>query len=71
VRSPHWERLRPWLVALGAEIEPAGEGRWWVRGPDTAAIGALAAEHRVPLHELAPRRSSLKEAYLRMTGSGG
>jgi ABC-2 type transport system ATP-binding protein len=70
VRSPHWERLRPWLVASGAEIEPAGDGRWWVRGPDTAAIGTLAAEHRVPLHELAPRRSSLEEAYLRMTGTG-
>jgi ABC-2 type transport system ATP-binding protein len=47
-----------------------------VRAPDaarlaavlTGAIGDLAAAHAIGLHELTPRRSSLEEAYMTMTG---
>ena len=69
VRSPQWERLRPLLEARGARLEPDGRGRWQVTGPDAAAIGGIAARHGVQLHELSPRRPSLEEAYLGLTGT--
>jgi ABC-2 type transport system ATP-binding protein len=67
VRSPHWERLRKLLEARDAQLQPDRQGRWRVVGPDTAAIGQLAAEHRIALEELTPRRSSLEEVYVQMT----
>jgi ABC-2 type transport system ATP-binding protein len=67
VRSPHWERLRELLEGQGARMEPDRQGRWRVLGPDAAAIGRLAADHGIALHELTPRRSSLEEVYARMT----
>ncbi|HEX3214509.1 MAG TPA: ATP-binding cassette domain-containing protein, partial [Actinomycetota bacterium] len=70
VRSPHWERLRPRLAAMGARTEPEEDGRWRVVGPDAAAIGAVAVRHQLELHELSPRRASLEEVYLAMTGNG-
>ena len=70
VRSPDWERLRPRLEAMGARTEPEEDGRWRVVGPDAAAIGAVAVGHQLELHELSPRRASLEEVYLAMTGNG-
>jgi ABC-2 type transport system ATP-binding protein len=67
VRSPHWERLRELLEGQGARLQPDRQGRWRVLGPDAAAIGRLAADHGIALHELTPRRSSLEEVYVRMT----
>jgi ABC-2 type transport system ATP-binding protein len=69
VRSPQWERLRPLLQAGGARIEPGGEGRWRVLGPDAAGIGRVADRHRIQLHELSPQHPSLEEVYLRLTGT--
>jgi ABC-2 type transport system ATP-binding protein len=71
VRSPQWERLRPLLEAGAARVERAGQGRWRVLGLDPAAIGDVAARHRIHLHELSPRHPSLEEAYLRLTRNGG
>jgi ABC-2 type transport system ATP-binding protein len=67
VRSPQWERLRVVLEGRGAGVQPDLEGRWRVSGPDAAAIGELAAAHRIQLHELSPRFASLEEVYVRMT----
>ncbi|HEX2374792.1 MAG TPA: ATP-binding cassette domain-containing protein [Actinomycetota bacterium] len=67
VRSPQWERLGELLAGQGARLQPDRQGRWRVVGPDAAAIGQLAAEHGIALHELTPRRSSLEEVYVRMT----
>ncbi len=67
VRSPQWERLRVVLEGRGAGVQPDLEGRWRVHGPDAAAIGELAAAHRIQLHELSPRFASLEEVYVRMT----
>ena len=67
VRSPHWERLRPRLEAMGARTEPEEDGRWRVLGPDAAVIGAVAAGHQLELHDLSPRRASLEEVYLELT----
>ena len=67
VRSPQWKRLRELLEVRDAQLQPDRQGRWLVVGPDAAAIGQLAAEHRIALEELTPRRSSLEEAYVQMT----
>jgi ABC-2 type transport system ATP-binding protein len=67
VRSPQWERLRVVLEGRGAGVRPDLEGSWRVSGPDAAAIGELAAAHRIQLHELSPRFASLEEVYVRMT----
>jgi ABC-2 type transport system ATP-binding protein len=67
VRSPQWERLRRLLEGRGARVHPGPQGCWRVSGLDAATIGAIAATHQIQLHELAPRFSSLEEAYLRMT----
>ena len=67
VRSPQWERLRELLEGRDAQVQPDRQGTWRVLGPDAAAIGELAAEHRIALSELTPRRSSLEEVYVQMT----
>ena len=71
VRSPQWERLRPLLEAGAARVERDGQGRWRVLGLDPAAIGDVAARHRIQLHELSRQHPSLEEAYLRLTRNGG
>jgi ABC-2 type transport system ATP-binding protein len=38
-----------------------------VTGLDSAAVGELAALHRVVLHELSPRAASLEEAFMELT----
>jgi ABC-2 type transport system ATP-binding protein len=43
------------------------DGHIEVLGTTTDAIGELAAEHRVTLHELYTQRSSLEEAFMEMT----
>jgi len=67
VRSPQWQRLRTLLEGHGGHVQPGPQGSWRVSGPDTATIGAIAAAHQIQLHELAPRSSSLEEAYIQMT----
>lgn len=41
----------------------APRGGWRVAGPDAAAIGDLARDHGLAVHELAPAHSSLEEVY--------
>ena len=67
VRSPQWPGLRDLLEGRGARLRPDRQGRWRVLGLNAEAIGQLAAEHGIALHELTPRRSSLEEVYVQMT----
>jgi len=67
VRSPQWGRLRTLLEGRGAHVHSGPQGSWRVSGPDAATIGAIAAAHQIQLHELAPRSSSLEEAYIQTT----
>jgi ABC-2 type transport system ATP-binding protein len=67
VRSPQWEQLRALLEARGARMQPDRRGSWRISGPGASAIGELAADHRIRLHELTPRFSSLEEVYLQLT----
>ncbi|MBV9384327.1 MAG: ATP-binding cassette domain-containing protein [Streptosporangiaceae bacterium] len=69
VRSPQAAGLRGLLTGRGATVmEVPNDGGLSVRGMDAPGIGELAARHGIALHELTPRRSSLEEAYLNITG---
>lgn len=69
VRSPRPDQLATVLRGAGGLVQPEQAGGLRVSGPDAATIGELAARHGIPLHELAPRYSSLEEVYSRMTQS--
>ena len=69
VATPHPAELVALLTARGATVSGGRDGELDVEGMDAARIGDLAAEHRLPLHELTPRTASLEEAYLGLTGS--
>jgi ABC-2 type transport system ATP-binding protein len=68
VRSPQAPELSRRLAARGAAVMPQDDGAIVVTGMDAAAIGDLAAGHGIALHALVPRRASLEEAYLNLTG---
>jgi ABC-2 type transport system ATP-binding protein len=67
VRTPDVRGLRRALDAAGAAVTRDPTGGWRVTGLRAEEIGELAHEHRVPLHELAPRTSSLEEVYDALT----
>ena len=66
VRSPDAGRFAEMLIARGAAVRPI-EGGIEIVGPDSRAVGELAAAEGVVLHELTPKRASLEEAFLEMT----
>ncbi|MEU2573062.1 ATP-binding cassette domain-containing protein [Streptomyces anulatus] len=69
VRSPEPERLRTLLEAAGAHVRLDAGGGWRVDGPDAPAIGDLARDHGVSVHELTPAHSSLEEVYTTLSRS--
>jgi ABC-2 type transport system ATP-binding protein len=69
VRSPDATALREVLLGRGATVTGSEPSRLEVDGLAAEAIGAAAAEHRLVLHELTPRRASLEQAYMELTRS--
>jgi ABC-2 type transport system ATP-binding protein len=69
VRSPHIERLRQLMAAEGWHVEalPDDDGALEVFEVSAEAVGDLAGEHGVWLHELAVVQPSLEEAFMSMT----
>ncbi len=67
VRSPSLPELVAALASQGATVTPRDDGAAEVHGVDAAGIGDLAAARGIAVHELAPRRASLEEAYLSLT----
>jgi ABC-2 type transport system ATP-binding protein len=67
VRSPAAPTLAVLLHRRGATVTAHGDGALAVTGLDAAAIGDLAAAHRIPVHELAARHASLEEAFMELT----
>ena len=63
------ERLARRLTAFGAGVETAPDGALLVTGPDSRAIGELAAAERFVLYELTPVRASLEEAFMNLTNA--
>jgi ABC-2 type transport system ATP-binding protein len=69
VRSPRASDLAGLLTSRGAVVDADAGGALTVTGLDAPAIGDLAAARGIPVHELVPRRASLEQAYLELTGS--
>ena len=67
VRSPQADRLAAVLREAGASAEVDNTGALIVTGMESAAIGEAAADAGVVLHELAPQRASLEEAFMELT----
>jgi ABC-2 type transport system ATP-binding protein len=57
IRSPQRERLLDVLHGAGITVVESGSG----------AIGELAAQHQLVLHELSPQQASLEEAFMQLT----
>jgi ABC-2 type transport system ATP-binding protein len=67
VRSPHASDLREVLVGQGATVTSAEPGALQVAGLTAEQIADLAVERSMALHELAPQRASLEQAYMGLT----
>ena len=68
LRSPRAAELAGLITAAGGTVTPQDDGALVVTGLDAADIGDLAAGHGIALHALVPRRASLEDAYLDLTG---
>jgi ABC-2 type transport system ATP-binding protein len=67
VRSPDSERLADLIGRDGGGVTNDNTGALVVTGLDAAAVGELAASAGIVLHELAPQRASLEEAFMELT----
>ena len=68
VRSPEAVRLAEVLKAGGASVSATPDGALRVVGLAIEAVGEAAAAQGIALHELADRRASLEEAFMKLTG---
>jgi ABC-2 type transport system ATP-binding protein len=68
VRSPEADRLREALVAEGMSVAPLEDGALGVSEGTAERVGELAAANGIVLHELAPQKATLEEAFLELTG---
>jgi ABC-2 type transport system ATP-binding protein len=71
VRSPQAVRLRELLDAAGIAVSDGGAADRIVVAAGPEQVGELAAANGVVLHELTAETSSLEEAFLQLTSSGG
>ncbi|MEV0279173.1 ATP-binding cassette domain-containing protein [Streptomyces sp. NPDC050610] len=67
ISSPEHERLRDVLAGAGITAVTVSGGHLEVDGVAASALGELAAEHRLVLHELSPQQASLEEAFMQLT----
>ncbi|WP_412541884.1 ATP-binding cassette domain-containing protein [Longispora sp. K20-0274] len=67
VRSPEPDRLLALVTAAGGSGTPTPDGALAVTGLDCAALGDLAAEQSLRLHELTPVHASLEETFMELT----
>lgn len=72
VRSPQLDALRSALTANGLTVREDGSGTvgraLTVISAETDMIGEIAAAGGITLHELAPQRGSLEDAFIKLTG---
>jgi ABC-2 type transport system ATP-binding protein len=67
VRTPCPDQLALMLAARGGEATAGSDGTLLVRGLTTDAIGDIAFEQGVRVHELSALRASLEEAFMELT----
>jgi ABC-2 type transport system ATP-binding protein len=70
VRTPEPQALRGRVTDACGAVRDLDATSFAVSGLDGAAIGALALRAGVELHELAPVRRSLEEAFMELTAPG-
>ncbi|MFJ4186230.1 ABC transporter ATP-binding protein [Kitasatospora sp. NPDC089509] len=66
LRCPRIDEFAPVITGAGGELSQQGR-ECVVSGLAAERIGDLAAAHGFPIHELAPVRTTLEEAYLSLT----
>jgi len=69
VRTPMAEDLIKAVTAEGAATATDADGTIEVRGMTAEAIGDIAFEQGIRLHELTLVRASLEEAFMELTAS--
>jgi ABC-2 type transport system ATP-binding protein len=67
VRSPQLEALAGAITARGGTTRPEPDGALAVSGVQISAIGDLARNDGIALHELSPQVASLEEAFMELT----
>jgi ABC-2 type transport system ATP-binding protein len=67
VRTPGPGELATVLAGAGGSVRDDGDGSLLVHGLTAAKVGDLAFESSIRLHELAPARASLEEAFMELT----
>lgn len=67
--SPQSGRLSELLRAAGAPLSVTGPDSLQLPGGWAQFVGALAAEHRIPLHELHTAAPTLEETFFRLTST--
>jgi ABC-2 type transport system ATP-binding protein len=67
LRTPKAETVVPRLEAAGGKVETNGDGAIVVTGLEAAAIGDIAFQAGVPVHELSPVEASLEEVFMELT----
>jgi ABC-2 type transport system ATP-binding protein len=70
VRSPDVDRLAAVLREQGYAAEPAEPGVALVANASSEAVGQLASDHRIVLHELVASSPSLEDVFMELTGRG-
>jgi ABC-2 type transport system ATP-binding protein len=69
VRTPMADDLIKAVTAAGATTAPDDDGAIEVRGMTAEAVGDIAFEQAIRLHELTMVRASLEEAFMELTAS--
>ena len=67
VRSPELEGLRAAIAGPNVSFAEAGRGALEVHGLTAEQVGDAAAAAGIAVHELAPQRASLEEAFMNLT----
>lgn len=67
VSTTEARKLRSLLAAPDVAISSSSADELLVSGRDAREIGAIAAQHGIPLYELTPQSVSLEEAFMELT----
>jgi ABC-2 type transport system ATP-binding protein len=68
VRSPRADELAALLRGPDVVVRPVAPGVFEVDGMSSEAVGEVAAQHGLALHELTPIGATLEEAFMQVTG---
>jgi ABC-2 type transport system ATP-binding protein len=69
VRTTQPDQLTKLVAAAGGTVRDQGDGAMVVSGLETSLVGDLAYDNAIRLHELAPVRASLEQAFMELTAS--